>query len=105
MSEHFSQNSGYETSDVNVAKTVIWTVVSVIAIVVSVVVLSEYFLLIKEDISYEAILKPESELLIEVRMTEDSILNEFRLLDSTAMVYRIPIERAIQLTAEAETEK
>lgn len=104
MDEHFSQSGGYEKVDVNIAKTVVWTVVTIIATVVLLFVLTEYFALVKEEAFYEATLKPESELLIEVRMAEDSLLNGYKLLDSTSMVYRIPLERAMGLTAVPETE-
>jgi len=81
-------------------KSILWGVVIIVAIIASVIVLNEYFLSVEEGPAYDLVLKSQSVTLPEIRATEDEILNSYKLLDSTAGQYRIPIDRAIELVAE-----
>lgn len=60
----------------------------------------EFFTLSKEQVVYEATLKPESALLRDVRAREEGLLTSYGVVDSTKGIYRIPIERAIKLMAD-----
>lgn len=92
--------SGYEKKDVNIKQILFWTIAMVLAIILSLVLLNEYFLSVKEEMIYEEVLKPESLTLRDVRAKEDLLLNSYELIDSTTQVYRIPIDRAMELVAQ-----
>lgn len=93
-------SSGYEKSDVNLRKTIVAAVAIVVVVALSLVVLSEYYLSVKEEYIYEMTLKPESAALRDIRAREDEILYSYKLLDSTSGAYQIPIDRAMELIAE-----
>lgn len=98
-------SAGYEKRDTNV-KGIVWvTVISAIIIVVSVVMVNELFIATKEEIVEEVVLKPESVPLRELRARETSILESYGVVDSSKGIYRIPIERAMKLTAERAYER
>lgn len=92
--------TGYETSDINVRKIVLVAVAVIVIVIISLIALNEYFVSLKEEYVYDMVLKPESVTLRDLRATEDEVLNSYKLLDSTAGVYRIPIDRAMELMAE-----
>lgn len=91
--------AGYEKRDVHIGKTVWMTVISVIALVVMVVVLNEYFVYVTEEIRHEQLLVPESRDLLDHRANEDAVLKSYQLLDSAKATYRVPIEQAMELIA------
>ncbi|UCG60357.1 MAG: hypothetical protein JSV52_08455 [Candidatus Zixiibacteriota bacterium] len=91
---------GYERSDVNVRMVVLIAVGVIVVVIVALIVLNEYFLSVKEQYVYDLVLKPESVTLRDLRAAEDEVLNSYKLLDSAGGVYRIPIERAMELVAE-----
>jgi len=92
--------SGYEKKDVNIRQILWWTIGLVVAIAISLVLLNEFFLSVKEEMIYEEVLKPESISLRDVRAKEDLLLNSYAVVDSTKGIYRIPIDRAIELVAQ-----
>lgn len=94
-----SHNAGYEKRDANIRTILIVSVVSVIGIAAMVAALYDFFVVTREAVVYEQTLKPESRDLMELRASEDSILSTYELLDSARGVYRIPIERAMELLA------
>jgi hypothetical protein len=89
--------AGYETGDVNVRKTIVLIIAGIIALVIILVLLNEYFSFTKEKEIYEMVLKPESKILIEIRAREDQILGSYGVADSAGGVYRIPIDSAMQI--------
>jgi hypothetical protein len=98
MSES-NQNPGYEKSDVGVNKILIYGVIGIIAVVAIIIFVIDYYVATKERLIYETVLKPESKELRELRAREDAVLNSYQVIDSTAGIYQIPIDRAIQLMA------
>lgn len=99
-------HAGYEKRDVHIGKTVWMTVLSVIVVVISVVLLNEYFVYVTEEIRHEHLLAPESTDLINHRANEDAVLRSHQLLDSAKGTYRVPIEQAMELiAAEAVSDK
>lgn len=92
--------SGYEKKDVNIRQILWWTISIVVAVAISLVLLNEYFLSVKEEMIYEEVLKPESVTLRDVRAKEDLLLNSYEVIDSTQGIYRIPIDRAMELIAQ-----
>ncbi len=94
------ENPGYEKSDVSVNKIIIWGVLAVILLIVFVVFIMDYYVATKERLIYEKVLTPPSAALRELRARETEILNSYKILDSTQGVYRIPIDRAMQILAD-----
>jgi len=94
-------SAGYEKKDLNITATVLAGVFVVAVVIFSVAFLIEYFLKVKEDTVYQATLAPESPELLELRAAEDSVLSSYGVTesDSTDTVYRIPLEKAMELTA------
>lgn len=95
-----TNKSGYDTSDINVKKVILIAVAVVLVVIVAIVALNEYFVSLKEEYVYDMVLRPESVTLRDLRAAEDEILNSYKLVDSTAGIYRIPIDRAMELMAE-----
>ncbi len=100
QSSDHSDDAGYEKTDVDLRNIIGYAVASVIVIVVVIVLMYEYFISAQEKMVYEAVLKPESVELRELRAREDEELNSYALLDEEKGRYRIPIVRAMKLMAE-----
>ena len=95
---------GYERKDVDVRSIVRMTTLTVVLIVVFLIGLNEYFLIETEAIVYEHVLEPGSKQLKEMQARDQEVLNSYGTVDSAKAVYRIPVERAMELIAK-EAEK
>jgi hypothetical protein len=95
-----NHTAGYETSDINATKVVAVGMVVVIVVVLFLVILNEYFIQVREDLVQQQVLSKESALLRDIRAREAEILNSYGVLDRQAGVYRIPIERAMEVYAD-----
>lgn len=93
-------SAGYEKRDLNIAKTLIATVVIVVFLIVSVLFVDEIFVHEKEQLITDVVLKPVSITLRELRAKEDVVLSTYKLLDSQKGIYQIPLERAMKVYAE-----
>lgn len=93
-------SDGYDRHDINVRWVAAITIITVILLAVSVLILYEYFGYEKERQIYELVLKPESEMLLEMRALEEKTLSTYELKDTATGTYRIPIDSAIQLIAD-----
>lgn len=95
-------SAGYEKKDLNITATVLAVIFVVAVVIISVAFLNEYFLKVKEDIVFQATLEPESPELLELRAAEDSVLTSYGVTvsDSVDTIYRIPLEKAMELTAQ-----
>ncbi len=91
---------GYEKRDVNMKLVLLWTVASVLFIVISLVLIDSFFVLTTEDVVYQSVLKPQAVTLRELRAREDQTLNSYKVLDPAKGIYQIPIERAMELVAD-----
>ncbi len=94
-------NEGYEKRDVSANKVIFVGVMGILLLVVMVVAMIDYFTVFTEEQIYETVLKPESSTLRELRAREAEALHSYKLLDATGGVYQIPVERAIDLMADA----
>jgi len=92
--------SGYEKKDVNVRIIGLWAAIIVVAIVISIVWVSQYTTYLKEQALYENQLKPPNPLLLELRAHESTVMSSYQLLDSAKRIYQIPVERAETLVVE-----
>ncbi len=92
-----SHDVGYEKSDVNVLKVTIPSIVFMGIIGICLVGLDQYFLMSKERMYYNQVLKPESKDLKELHQKEMNILSNYKMVDKDHGVVQIPIERAMEL--------
>lgn len=100
MDNPAAENQGYEKRDINVLKVIGAALAVLVILITLVVLLGDFFMAEKEKVVYEQTLKPESSLLHELRAKENETLSTYKLLDSTAGTYQIPIERAMQLVVD-----
>jgi hypothetical protein len=94
------ETAGYEKRDINPVKVFLFGMAGVVVIVVLVIFMVNYFTATREELVYEAVLKPESTALRELRAREEEELNTYAVLDAKKGIYRIPIKRAMELMAE-----
>lgn len=100
--EQIHPEDGYEKSDVNARAILVSTLVGIILIVASLVLVDEYFIQGREQFYTEAVLKPESAPLRDLRTKEAEFLNGYAVIDAKKGVYQIPITVAMErLAAEA----
>jgi hypothetical protein len=90
---------GFEEKDVNLKSVFLVAAAVVVSIVVIVILLNEFFIISKEQVTYEQVLAPESVALRELRAQEEEVLGSYDVIDAQQGVYRVPIERAMQLLA------
>ena len=95
-----TEGAGYEKSDVNVVKVIIYGIFGIIILVAVLIFTWDYFTSVKESLVEETVLKPRSAAIRELRARETEELSGYKLLDETKGVYRIPIERAMELMAD-----
>jgi len=93
-------DNSYEKRDVNAGKIMLFVALFAVFLAVTIVLLNDYFTAATEEQIYDAVLRPESAALRELRAREDEMLNSYKILDSTKGTYQIPIERAMKLMAD-----
>lgn len=91
-----SAGAGYEKRDADIRKVFLLIIVGVILLALILYVLNVYFIYQSDEAVYQAVLKPESKELIQLRDREDAILSSYGVVDSADGVYRIPIDSAMQ---------
>ena len=100
MTDRPTTDSGYEKRDINLRVTFLVGAVIVSVIAVFLVILNDVFVLKKEQMMYDYVLKPESAPLRDLRAREMELLTTYKLLDPVKGVYRIPMSRAMELMAD-----
>ncbi|MBM3328347.1 MAG: hypothetical protein FJY67_02600 [Calditrichaeota bacterium] len=90
---------GYERRDANVLKLTLTGIISALILIGMLVGLNEFFRTAQEELHYEVALKPQSSTLRSLRAKEMEALTTYGVVDSARGLYRIPIERAMQLLA------
>lgn len=94
-----------DPESINLKQVVLIGVVSSVLLVISFVVLMDYFTLAREQTTQEVVLSVPSASLEELRVAAKEKLTSYALVDSSANRYRIPLDRAMNLmVAEAESE-
>ncbi len=91
------KNAGYEKRDVNIFMVIGLSVLSVVLLIIILVFLIDYFLESKEQMIYAAQLQPESADLNSLLVAEEEELTSYKVLDTERGVYRIPVDRAMEL--------
>lgn len=100
MTSTDNNNAGYEKRDVNIVMVIGLSVFLVALLVIILVFLMDYFVETKEQMVYEAQLQPESVDLKQLETAEKKELTTYKVLDADRGVYRIPIERAMEILAK-----
>ncbi len=91
------KNAGYEKRDVNIFMVIGLSILSVVLLIIILVFLIDYFVESKEQMIYEAQLQPESADLNSLLVAEEEELTSYKVLDTERGVYRIPVDRAMEL--------
>lgn len=94
------EQNGYEKRDINVVKVFVYGIAGLVVLTAIVIFSLDYFTAAREQAVYDAVLKPMSAPLRELRAREEEELNSYAVLDINKGVYRIPVERAMELVAE-----
>lgn len=97
---HHGEPFKYEKRDANLKVISLVTIGTALFVILSVVVVDNFFVLTKEQVIYDTVLKPESISYRDLRAREDEILHSYKVLDAVKGVYQIPIDRAMQLVAD-----
>ena len=92
-----NNSAGYEKRDVNIFMVIGLSVFLVAVLVVILVFLMDYFVETKEQMVYEVQLQPESVDLKTLQAADQKELTSYEVLDAEKGVYRIPIDRAMEL--------
>ena len=100
MSHDAGNAGGYEKTDIDPIQILIYAAVLIVFLIISLILLDDYFIYKKEQFYREMVLEPENPQLLELRAKEDSILNSYgRLADSAVVEYHIPIDSAMKQVA------
>jgi len=100
-----TENSGYEKKDIKAIPIIGYAIGIIVFLVVVILILNNYFMAAKEELVYNVYLKPESSEIRDIRAIDIENLTTYKCLDKKRGVYRIPIERAMQLLAEENFQK
>ena len=96
---------GYERRDINIKKILYASAFVLGFLILIIIFLNEYFIITVESVVYELALSPESEILLLQEAYEDSLLNSYGVVDEFNDLYRIPIERAMEIMVEETGKK
>jgi hypothetical protein len=98
-------STGYEKRDVNVRGIVTGMIIGVLVIVVSLIGLNQLYVLTREEVVKENVLSQMDPRLRELRARDTRILTTYGVVDKARGLYRIPIDRAMELMAEEAYQK
>lgn len=98
--DHHGESFKYEKRDANLKVIGLVTAATALFVILSVIVVDNIFVLTKEQIIYDTVLKPESISYRDLRAREDEVLNAYKVVDAAKGIYQIPIDRAMQLVAD-----
>lgn len=90
----------YERRDANPRKIMIATVSLLVVVIVMIVGIAELFMMTVDRQITDAVLKPASAQLRDIRAKEQEVLNNYKIIDATKGIYQIPVTRAMELLAE-----
>ena len=95
----------YERRDANPRKIMIATVSLLAVVIVMIFGVAELFMMTVDQQVTDAVLKPPSAQLRDIRVKEQEVLNNYKVIDSAKGIYQIPIARAMELAAEEAYQK
>ena len=91
---------GYEKSPINLKLVSLIGVLFVLLLVVISVGTRNFFIKDKDQVIYDQQLQPVSAKLRETRAREEGLINRYKVLDKTAGIYQIPVDRAMAILAD-----
>ena len=99
MSHDTGHADGYEKTDIDPKKIFIFAALLIAFLIISIILLDDYFIYKKEQMYREMVLEPENPQLLELRAKENRVLGSYGLADSAAGEYHIPIDSAMKQVA------
>jgi len=99
LSHDSGHATGYEKTDIDPKKIAIFAAILIALLVVSLILLDDYFIYKKEQMYREMVLEPEDLQLLGLRAKENRVLSSYGLADSAAGEYHIPIDSAMKQVA------
>lgn len=95
----------YEREDVNGARLIGSFIIGTIVVAIVMFAISQYFIISREHEMLESALKPENNLLRDVRQREEGALNSYKVIDEKKGIYQIPISEAMKIIADEAYQK
>ncbi len=92
--------SDYEHEDVNGGRIIGSFIVGTIVVAIVMFAISQYFIISREHEMLENALKPEANILRDVRQREEGSLNSYKVIDEKKGIYQIPISEAMKIIAD-----
>lgn len=99
MSNDIEHSSGYEKTDIDPKQIIIFGILFIVFLVVSLVLLDDYFIYKKEQMYREMVLEPIDPEFLKLRAREDSVLNSYGIADTATGEYHMPIDSAMKQVA------
>lgn len=94
------EESGYERRDVNLLIITVLAVTCVLLVVGFAIGLNDYFLFTKDRIYFDQVASQRSPEVVELEKEQQRLLTSFGVVDEEQGIYRIPIDRAMDLLVE-----
>jgi hypothetical protein len=91
--------TGYDKQAVSLGRVVFIAMVSLIILVLVSIGGRTAFIIAKEKVYTEQVLKQKSDILIELEEHESEVLTSYGVVDAENGIYRIPIEEAMDIIA------
>ncbi len=95
----------YEHQDVDGVRLIGSFIIGTIVVAIVMFAISQYFVISREEQMLEIALKPENNLLRDVRQREEGILNSYKVIDEKKGIYQIPISEAMKIIADEAYQK
>ena len=96
-----ARRAWYRIYDVKTGWIAMIGIVGILLLVIAMYLTNQYFLATTHKQIEEVLLMPPSPALEALQAREDSLLNSYRLIDSTNRIYQIPIDRAMEMLADS----
>ncbi|MCS7211060.1 MAG: hypothetical protein NZ844_05435 [Chloroherpetonaceae bacterium] len=90
----------YERQDVSGSRIIGSFIIGTILVAIVMFFITQYFTISREREMLEHALKPESNLLRDVRQREEGMLKSYRVIDEKKGIYQIPISEAMKIIAD-----
>lgn len=88
----------YEKKDLSLPSFTLIALISVALLLIIIFGSIQYFNWQKESVYFTNVLEPVSKKLTALRQHEEEVLSTYGIVDAKNSVYRIPIEKAIELS-------
>lgn len=90
----------YEREDASGVRIIGSFIIGTIVVAIVMFAITQYYTIISERELLERALKPESNLLRDVRQREEGALNSYKVIDEKKGIYQIPIGEAMKIIAD-----